>query len=122
MWKEWEKCVTLWRNKDNEVTDQVQRIDAMEQRMLRLADAVQALERAREEYVRRMEDRKALEAYYGSAEWWGDRAADEAGLLPSDLRRGVLSEDGVWNLLEECRNIDSQVVVNQDAVSEDDNP
>ena len=28
-------------------------------------------------------------------------AADEAGLLPKDLKRGVLSEDGIYNLLEE---------------------
>ena len=26
-------------------------------------------------------------------------ADDEAGLLPKDLKRGVLSEDGLWNLL-----------------------
>ena len=26
-------------------------------------------------------------------------------LLPTDLKRGVLSEDGVWNLLEEIRAI-----------------
>jgi hypothetical protein len=28
-----------------------------------------------------------------------DYQADEKGELPSDLKRGVLSEDGLWNLL-----------------------
>lgn len=41
-----------------------------------------------------------LAAYYGSDEWKQDFADDEAGLLPKDLKRGVLSEDGLWNLLE----------------------
>ena len=41
-----------------------------------------------------------LSDYYGSPEWKRDYAADEAGLLPSDLKRGVLSEDGIYNLLE----------------------
>ena len=30
-----------------------------------------------------------------------DFCDDEKGLLPADFKRGVLSEDGVWNLLEE---------------------
>ena len=30
---------------------------------------------------------------------------DEAGLLPAGLKRGVLSEDGVWNLLEDHRQL-----------------
>ncbi|MCR5782856.1 MAG: DUF4298 domain-containing protein [Clostridia bacterium] len=42
-----------------------------------------------------------LEAYYTSGEWREDFEADEAGLLPPDLPRGVLSEDGIYNLLED---------------------
>ena len=41
-----------------------------------------------------------LEAYYASAEWKQDFEADEAGLLPQKLKRGVLSEDGLYALLE----------------------
>lgn len=44
---------------------------------------------------------KALSEYYSSAAWRRDFAADEAGLLPKDLKRGVLSEDGIYALLEE---------------------
>ena len=44
-----------------------------------------------------------LEAYYSSSEWKRDFADDEAGLLPKKLPRGVLSEDGIYNLLEAYR-------------------
>ena len=40
-----------------------------------------------------------LSKYYGSPEWMEDFEADEDGKLPSDLKRGVLSEDGVYDLL-----------------------
>ena len=40
-----------------------------------------------------------LVEYYDNGEWMHDYELDEAGLFPSDLKRGVLSEDGVYNLL-----------------------
>jgi len=44
-----------------------------------------------------------LSKYYGSESWKKDFAADEAGLIPQDLKRGVLSEDGIWNLLADYK-------------------
>ena len=44
-----------------------------------------------------------LEEYYTSGEWREDYEADEAGQLPPDLKRGVLSQDGVFNLLERLK-------------------
>ena len=40
-----------------------------------------------------------LDAYYSGDEWKTDFRSDELGLLPQDLKRGVLSEDAIWNLL-----------------------
>ena len=40
-----------------------------------------------------------LDEYYTSGEWREDYEADEAGLLPKDMKRGVLSQDGVYDLL-----------------------
>ena len=51
------------------------------------------------------EDIAELSKYYGSELWKLDFAADEAGNLPPDLKRGVLSEDGIWNLLSDYREI-----------------
>lgn len=36
--------------------------------------------------------------YYHSPLWLQDLDDDRAGLLPADLKRGVLSEDAVWEL------------------------
>ena len=42
-----------------------------------------------------------LEAYYESPLWKEDFEADEQGRFPAGMKRGVLSEDGVYDLLEE---------------------
>ena len=41
-----------------------------------------------------------LDAYYTSGEWRDDYEADERGELPPDLKRGVLSQDALYDLLE----------------------
>ena len=46
-----------------------------------------------------------LEKYYTSDAWKRDFAADEAGLLPMELKRGVLSEDGIYDLLERNKDL-----------------
>ena len=46
-----------------------------------------------------------LSAYYGSEEWHADLAEDEAGNLPRDLKRGVLSQDGLYDLLQDADKI-----------------
>ena len=48
-------------------------------------------------------------AYYDGGDWLSDFTADEAGLLPEDLKRGVLSEDGLFDLLERARELDGKV-------------
>ena len=42
---------------------------------------------------------KALKAYYEGGQWLRDYELDERGILPQTLKRGVLSQDGVYNLL-----------------------
>ncbi len=46
-----------------------------------------------------------LEEYYTGKNWKKDYEADEAGKLPADLKRGVLSEDGIYDLLERYREM-----------------
>ena len=45
----------------------------------------------------------ALEAYYTFGQWREDYEADERGELSPDLKRGVLSQDALYDLLEEMR-------------------
>ena len=42
-----------------------------------------------------------LKSYYESGQWLQDYESDEQGMLPRELKRGVLSEDGLYNLLSE---------------------
>ena len=44
---------------------------------------------------------RELVRYYEGGQWQKDYELDEQGLLPQDLKRGVLSQDGVYNLLEQ---------------------
>ena len=42
-----------------------------------------------------------LTRYYESGQWLRDYELDEAGLLPPDLKRGILSQDAVFDFLEQ---------------------
>ena len=85
--------------------EQIVRITHMESLLDEVTAALSGLSKSLEQYERIQPALQELEAYYGSSLWRQDFADDEAGLLPSDLKRGVLSEDGIWNLLEEHRRI-----------------
>ncbi len=45
---------------------------------------------------------QVLTEYYEGGKWMYHYRLDELGLLPADLKRGVLSEDGVYNLLTQA--------------------
>lgn len=79
--------------------EQIERIQKMEQ-LLDNALAIISKECITSiEYEETQRAIDILSDYYGSDTWKQDFADDEAGLLPKDLKRGVLSEDAIWNLL-----------------------
>ena len=82
---------------------QIERIKWMEQRFNNALAAIKDDSAALLKAIK--EDVAELSKYYGSELWKLDYAADEAGKLPPDLKRGVLSEDGIWNLLSDYRDI-----------------
>ena len=43
---------------------------------------------------------RLLNAYYTSGEWQEDYEADERSELPPDLKRGILSQDALYDLLQ----------------------
>ncbi len=89
--------------------EQLTRIREMEQRLEEATAAVRQMEEAVERYESAQEAVGMLAAYLDSEEWRRDFADDEKGLLPQDLKRGVLSEDGIWNLLENNRDLASRM-------------
>ena len=79
-----------------------------EERVARIAHMEQILNKAEEAIKTLFELRPQIEelsAYYGSKDWFADYDADRAGLLPKDLKRGVLSEDAIYDLLAQYRNL-----------------
>ena len=52
---------------------------------------------------------RKLEEYYASPQWKKDFDMEEKGLFPKDVKRGVLSEDGIYDLLE--RNKEMQCLL-----------
>lgn len=78
---------------------QIDRIEKMEQYLNESEQAVLALSEAMDRYEAAQKGLKKLSDYYGSTLWMKDYEDDEAGKLPKDLHRGVLSEDAVYNLL-----------------------
>ena len=85
---------------------QRERIERYERMLDRAERAVRQMEESKRAFGEIRGDLAELEKYYTGPEWKADYEADEAGLLPSDLKRGVLSQDGIDSLLERARQID----------------
>ena len=96
-------------NVSNLMDEQLQRIRKMERHLNRASAALKRLSSALDKYDETKKDIAALASYYGSDDWKQDFAADEAGRLPKNLKRGVLSEDGIWNLLEAHRELQERM-------------
>ena len=65
-------------------------------------DIIERIEHMEALYDRALETGKIpaeLTDYYIGGQWLSDYMADERGELPQNLKRGVLSQDGLWNLL-----------------------
>jgi uncharacterized protein YoxC len=80
----------------------IKRIEENEKRLDSLLESVKELEQALEDFKSKKKDLKELKKYYGSKNWLKDKEAYEQNKIPK-IKAGVLSEDAVWNLLE---NID----------------
>ena len=94
-------------NQDNK--QQIARIRRMERNLNTAVAAVKRLTAALDKWEAVQDAIAALDEYYGSDLWRQDFADDEAGLLPADLKRGVLSEDGIWNLLSDARSLNDRL-------------
>ncbi|MBP5156002.1 MAG: DUF4298 domain-containing protein [Clostridia bacterium] len=90
-------------------TAQIERIERFEEIFDELTAVKNALNSAVENLYACGEKEKELERYYGGKLWKKDYAADESGKLPPELKRGVLSEDGVYDLLEELKELRKQI-------------
>ena len=89
--------------------EQIERIRCMEQLFDFVSESIMELPTTLDKYDKIQEAIATLSDYYSSNEWKQDYADDEAGLRPKDLKRGVLSEDGIWNLLSDWRELEERL-------------
>ena len=85
--------------------DQIERITYMEQMLDEATEAVSSLSEALEKYSTVQDKLQELAVYYSSKQWRQDFDDDSAGKIPSNLKRGVLSEDAVYNLLSDITDL-----------------
>lgn len=80
--------------------NRIKRINEMEASMERVNKVVIVIREHLNSLGNLSSDIEKLQDYYEN-EWREDFEADERGELPKDLKRGVLSEDALFDLLEE---------------------
>ena len=79
--------------------EQIERIQYFETLLDRVSPVLANLEEALDAFDDIQADVQELSASYEGESWREDFEADEAGQLPADLKRGVLSEDGIYDVL-----------------------
>lgn len=82
----------------------------MEEHLNKASQAVKALSDALDLYAEAMESIETIDDYLVSDEWQQDFDDSEAGRLPKDLKCGVLSEDGIWNVIDMSRELNCQML------------
>lgn len=88
-----------------EIQSLIDRVRQMEQYIDEVAEI---LESNPKEFKNNGEIRQKVEIltnYMDSGQWLADYEADECGELPRGLKRGVLSEDGLYNLISEVEEV-----------------
>lgn len=85
--------------------DRITRITKMEECLDESANALAKASEALDELEVTLCAFDKLSRYYGSAQWMKDFEADEAGKLPEELKRGVLSEDGAYDVIVGYRDL-----------------
>ena len=93
----WVRPAEMWNeqvNRDGKIYHRFYRLDSIER--------VEKYERLFDEAAAShdLDKLRLLDAYYTSGEWREDYEADERGELPPELKRGVLSQDALYDLLE----------------------
>lgn len=93
------------KNADKTNQGAIERIQEMEAILDRATKVMDELESKLAEFETIQTDIKKLEKYYTGKAWKSDFKLDEEGKLPKVLKRGVLSEDGIDNLLERNKTL-----------------
>ena len=88
----------------------IKRVEEMERIMDKSADIFKELDAVLDKLEENLADYKKLDEYYSSENWFLDVEDFNNGVLPQDLKCGVLSEDGAYNLFGENHELAIRMV------------
>ena len=90
----------------------IARVQKMEERYNRVKKVTDALEEALDNYLDVQNDIRLLDRYEYNGVWMRDFEADEKGQIPKDMARGILSEDGLYDLLIQIELLNNRIYKN----------
>lgn len=95
------------------VSFMIERIAKNEERLDSILSSINKLEEALKEFESNKKNLQLLKKYYGSKTWFKDKELYEKDLIPK-VKAGVLSEDTVWNMLEDLDKMieEMKIIVN----------
>ena len=82
----------------------IERIIKNEERLDNITTSINNLEKALEDFKKNKKDLNLLNKYYGSKNWFNDKDDYESNKIPK-IKAGVLSEDAVWNMNEDIKEL-----------------
>ncbi len=91
----------------------IERITKNEERLNNAIIAIKDLEVALINFKKQKKDISLLKKYYGSKTWFSDLSNYEKNNIK--IKAGVLSEDGIWNMLDDLDNLvkEMKIIVNE---------
>ena len=90
--------------------EQLERITKMEKYLDEAREILRTYSESLRKYREIQPKLRELAEYYYGEDWRKDFADDSEGRLPNDLKRGVLSEDALYNLLNENTELQSETL------------
>lgn len=82
----------------------IERINENEERLDSILLSIKELEGALIKFKSNKKNIGLINKYYGSKEWFKDKALYENNILPK-VKAGVLGEDTVWNMNDDLDNL-----------------
>ncbi|MBQ5952103.1 MAG: DUF4298 domain-containing protein [Lachnospiraceae bacterium] len=87
---------------------QIERVRHMEEAYDNALAAVKRMQEALDAYEASLDGIEELQDYIAGS-WQRDYEDDEAGKFPADLKRGVLSQDGLYDMLAENEEVIARI-------------
>lgn len=97
------------KEREARVREMERRMDEGQAALDALEAALDSLDAALDGYEAARPELTALAEYYDGGDWRCDYEADEAGKLPAGLKRGVLSQDALFDLLTKQKELEERL-------------